>query len=212
MTKSGMWVIGMGIELRDWWNGTVVGSPVANQPYVLLRTRQGAVERTISANPAITTIQEPPHWQIPVATIRGAWNPSGQDGAPWWATIIDGYGIQFSQSGNHTLSFGGEQFTINVGSPPPQPDKWQVEVLWFDCAWLHNVLTCRITYNGTSNPVRLDRWNVPTSYIYAVDVERTDTHEFYCSYNEDGSADVYISPDPDGTPIVTIAIIVGDTK
>ena len=200
------------IEFRDWWTGMVVNSPVANQPYVLLRTRQGATQRTLSANPAITVVEQSPLWSLPVATIRGAWNPSGQDGAPWWATIIDGYGIQFNQSGNHSISFGSEQFTINVAAPPPQPDKWQVDVLWWDQAWLHNVLTCRISYSGTSNPVRLDRYNVPTSWIYACDIERTDTHEFYCTYNDDGSADVHISPDPDGSLITTIAIIVGDTK
>jgi len=200
------------IEFRDWQPGQVVNSPVAGVQYVLLRTRQGAVQRTLSANPAITTITQPPHWQLPVATIWGAWNPTGQDGAPSWATIIDAYGIQFNQSGNHVLSFGSESFNVLVSNPPFQPDKWQVEVLWWDTAWLHNVLTCRISYNGTSNPVRLDRYNVPTSWIYACDIERTDTHEFYCTYNNDGSADVHVLPEPDGTLISSIAIIIGDTK
>jgi hypothetical protein len=58
----------------------------------------------------------------------------------------------------------------------------------------------------------LDRYNVPTSWIYACDVERTSTHEFYCTYNDDGSADVHISPAPSGGLISTIAIIIGDTK
>jgi len=200
------------IEFRDWWSGEVVSAPVAGVRYVVLRTRQGAAQRTLSANPSITTISEPPRWQPPVATIRGAWNPTGMDGAPTWATIIDAYGVQFNQSGAHTISFGSEQFSVIVQSPPPQPDKWQVEVLWFDQAWLHNVLTCKLRYNGTSNPVRLDRYNVPTSWIFAVDVERTDTHEFFCTYNPDGSADVHISPDPDGSTITTVAIIIGDTK
>jgi hypothetical protein len=144
--------------------------------------------------------------------MRGAWNPSGADGAPSWAVIIDGYGVQFNQSGNHVLSFGTESFNVSVSNPPPQPDKWQVEVLWWDQAWLHNVLTVKLSYSGTSNPVRLDRYNVPTSWIYACDIERTDTHEFYCTYNDDGSADVHVSPAPNGTQISTIAIIVGDTK
>jgi hypothetical protein len=87
---------------------------------------------------------------------------------------------------------------VSVANPPPQPDKWQVEVLWWDTAWLHNVLTCKISYSGTSNPVRLDRYNVPTSHIYACDIERTNTHEFYCTYNDDGSADVHITPRPSG--------------
>jgi len=200
------------IEFRDWQSGQVVTSPQAGVRYVLLRTRQGAVQRTLSANPAISVVTEPPRWPLPVGTIRGAWNPSGADGAPDWAVIIDGYGLVFNQSGNHTLSFGSESFNVSVSNPPPQPDKWQVEVLWWDTAWLHNVLTCRISYNGTNNPVRLDRYNVPTSWIYAVDVERTSTHEFYCTYNNDGSADVHVSPAPDGSPISTIAIIVGDTK
>ena len=200
------------IEFRDWQPGQVVNSPVAGVRHVLLRTRQGAVQRTLSANPSVTVVEQPPHWPLPVATMRGAWNPSGADGAPSWATIIDGYGIQFNQSGNHVLSFGSESFNVAVSNPPPQPDKWQVEVLWWDVAWLHNVLTVKLSYSGTSNPVRLDRYNVPTSWIYAVDVERTNSHEFYCSYNEDGSADVHVSPAPDGSPITTIAIIVGDTR
>ena len=200
------------IEFRNYETGAVVTSPQAGVRYVLLRTRQGAAQRTLSANPAIITINEPPRWQLPTATIHGAWNPSGQDGAPDWATIIDAYGIQFNQSGNHTLSFGSESFPVSVANPPPQPDKWQVDVLWWDVAWLHNVLTCKISYSGTSNPVRLDRYNVPTSWIYAVDVEATDTHQFYCTYSDDGSADVHISPDPTGALIETIAIIVGDTK
>jgi hypothetical protein len=200
------------IEFRDWQPGQVVNSPVAGVRYVLLRTRQGAVQRTLSANPAISMVTEPPSWQIPVATINGAWNPSGQDGAPHWATIVDAYGVQFNQSGNHVLSFGTESFNVAVNNPPPQPDKWQVDVLWWDTAWLHNVLTCRISYNGTSNPVRLDSYNVPTSRIYACDIERTDSHEFYCTYNDDGSADVYVSPAPSGSLISTIAIIIGDTK
>jgi len=200
------------IEFRDWYSGQVVSSPVAGSRYVLLRTRQGAVQRTLSANPSVTVVEQPPRWQIPVATINGAWNPSGQDGAPSWATIIDAYGLMFNQTGSHTLSFGSESFSVSVASPPPQPDKWAVQVLWWDTAWLHNVLTCRISYNGISNPVRLDRYNVPTSWIYAVDIERTDTHEFYCTYNDDGSADVHITPDPEGELISTIAIIVGDTK
>jgi len=199
------------IEFRDWQSGQVVASPQAGVRYVLLRTRHGAVQRTLSVTPSVTTISDPPRWPLPVATMRGAWNPTGQDGAPSWATIIDGYGIQFNQSGNHTLSFGSEGFNVSVSNPPPQPDKWQVEVLWWDVAWLHNVLTCKISYSGTSNPVRLDSWNVPTGRIYAVDIERTDTHQFYCTYN-DGSADVHISPDPTGEQISTIAIIVGDTK
>jgi hypothetical protein len=200
------------IEFRDYETGEVVTSPVANKKYVLLRTRQGAVQRSLSVTPSVSVVEQPPRWPLPVATIRGAWNPSGSDGAPDWAVIIDGYGLVFNQSGNHTLSFGSEQFTVSVGSPPPQPDKWAVEVLWWDQAWLHNVLTCKISYSGTSNPVRLDRYNVPTSWIYAVDVERTNSYEFYCTYNEDGSADVHISPAPTGTLISTIAIIVGDTK
>ena len=200
------------IEFRDWQSGQVVASPQAGVQYVLLRSRQGAVQRTLSANPAISVVTEPPRWPLPVGTIRGAWNPSGQDGAPSWATIIDAYGLMFNQTGSHTLSFGTESFPVSVANPPPQPDKWAVEVLWQDQAWLHNVLTCRISYNGTNNPVRLDRYNVPTSWIYAVDVERTSTHEFYCTYNNDGSADVHVSPAPDGSPISTIAIIVGDTK
>jgi hypothetical protein len=200
------------IEFRDYETGAVVASPQAGVRYVLLRTRQGAMQRTLSANPAVSIIADPPRWQLPIGTIKGAWNPSGADGAPSWAVIIDGYGLVFNQSGNHTLSFGSEQFNVNVTTPPPQPDKWQVEVLWFDVAWLHNVLTCKISYSGTSNPVRLDRYNVPTSWIYAVDIERTNTHEFYCTYNDDGSADVHVVPDPDGELISTIAIIVGDTK
>ena len=200
------------IEFRDWQLGQVANSPVAGVRYVLLRTRQGAVQRTLSADPSVTVVEPPPHWPLPVATMRGAWNPSGADGAPSWAVIIDGYGVQFNQSGNHTLSFGSEQFNVNVATPPPQPDKWQVEVLWQDQAWLHNVLTCKISYSGTSNPVRLDRYNVPTSWIYACDIERTDTHEFYCTYNDDGSADVHVLPEPDGTLISSIAIIIGDTK
>jgi len=200
------------IEFRDYYSGELVSSPVAGVGYVLLRTRQGAVQRSLSANPAISIVTEPPRWPLPVATIRGAWNPSGADGAPSWAVIIDGYGVQFNQSGNHVLSFGSESFNVSVSNPPPPPDKWTVEVLWWDQAWLHNVLTCRISYNGTSNPVRLDRYNVPTSWIYAVDVERTDTHEFYCTYNNDGSADVHVFPEPDGTLISSIAIIIGDTK
>jgi len=200
------------IEFRDWQPGQVVNSPVAGVRYVLLRTRQGAVQRTLSANPSVTVVEQPPHWPLPVATMRGAWNPSGADGAPSWATIIDAYGIQFNQSGNHVLSFGTESFNVSVSNPPPQPDKWQVEVLWWDQAWLHNVLTVKLSYSGTSNPVRLDRYNVPTSWIYACDIERTDTHEFYCTYNPDGSADVHVSPAPSGEQISTIAIIVGDTK
>ena len=200
------------IEFRDWQLGQVVTSPQAGVRYVLLRTRQGPTQRSLSANPAITTITEPPRWQLPIGCINGGWNPSGADGAPDWAVIIDGYGLVFNQSGNHTLSFGSEQFNVNVATPPPQPDKWQVEVLWQDQAWLHNVLTCKISYSGTSNPVRLDRYNVPTSWIYACDIERTDTHEFYCTYNDDGSADVHVLPEPDGTLISSIAIIIGDTK
>ena len=200
------------IEFRDWQSGQVVASPQAGVQYVLLRSRQGAVQRTLSANPSVTVVEQPPRWQLPVAAIWGAWNPSGADGAPSWAVIIDGYGVQFNQSGAHVVSFGTEQFSVNVASPRSQPDKWQVDVLWFDTAWLHNVLTCKISYSGTSNPVRLDRYNVPTSWIYACDVERTSTHEFYCTYNDDGSADVHVSPAPNGTQISTIAIIVGDTK
>jgi len=200
------------IEFRDYETGAVVASPQAGERYVLLRTRQGAAQRTLSANPAISTITEPPRWQIHTATIRGAWNPSGADGAPDWATIIDAYGIQFNQSGNHVLSFGSESFNVSVSNPPPQLDKWQVDVLWWDTAWLHNVLTCKISYSGTSNPVRLDRQNVPTSWIYACDIEATETHSFYCTYNNDGSADVHVVPAPNGTPITTIATIVGDTK
>jgi hypothetical protein len=200
------------IEFRDYYSGELVSTPQAGVRYVLLRTRQGAVQRTLSANPAISTVTERPRWQLPIGSIKGAWNPTGQDGAPDWAVIIDGYGLVFNQNGAHVVSFGTEQFNVNVANPPSQPDKWQVEVLWWDTAWLHNVLTCRISYNGTSNPVRLDRYNVPTSWIYAVDIERTDTHEFYCTYNDDGSADVHITPDPDGELISTIAIIVGDTK
>ena len=200
------------IEFRDWQSGQVVSSPVAGVGYVLLRVRQGAVQRTLSANPSVTVVEQPPRWQLPIATMKGAWNPSGADGAPNWATIIDAYGVQFNQSGNHALSFGSESFPVSVANPPPQPDKWQVEVLWWDQAWLHNVLTCRISYNGTSNPVRLDRYNVPTSWIYACDIERTNSYEFYCTYNDDGSADVHVVPDPDGELISTIAIIVGDTK
>jgi len=200
------------IEFRDWQSGQVVASPQAGVRYVLLRTRHGPVQRTLSVTPSVTTISDPPRWLLPVATMRGAWNPTGQDGAPSWAVIIDGYGLVFNQSGNHTLSFGSEQFNVNVATPPPQPDKWQVEVLWQDQAWLHNVLTCKISYSGTSNPVRLDRYNVPTSWIYACDIERTDTHEFYCTYNDDGSADVHVLPEPDGTLISSIAIIIGDTK
>ena len=200
------------IEFRDYYSGELVSSPVAGVRYVLLRTRTGAAQRTLTSSPAISAVADPPRWPLPVATMRGAWNPTGQDGAPSWAVIIDGYGVQFNQSGNHVISFSTEQFNVNVASPPPQPDKWQVEILWWDQAWLHNVLTCRISYNGTSNPVRLDRYNVPTSWIYAVDVEATGTHQFYCTYNNDGSADVHVSPAPDGSPISTIAIIVGDTK
>ena len=200
------------IEFRHYETGEVVASPAAGTKYVLLRTRQGAVQRSLSANPAISVVTEPPRWPLPIAIMRGAWNPTGQDGAPSWAVIIDGYGVQFNQSGNHVISFSTEQFNVNVATPPPQPDKWQVEILWWDQAWLHNVLTCRISYNGTSNPVRLDRYNVPTSWIYACDIERTDTHEFYCTYNNDGSADVHVLPEPDGTLISSIAIIIGDTK
>jgi hypothetical protein len=200
------------IEFRDYETGAVVASPQAGVRYVLLRTRQGAMQRTLSANPAVSIIADPPRWQLPIGTIKGAWNPSGADGAPDWAVIIDGYGLVFNQSGNHTLSFGSEQFNVNVATPPPQPDKWQVEILWWDQAWLHNVLTCKISYSGTSNPVRLDSWNVPTGRIYACDIERTSTHEFYCTYNDDGSADVHVSPDPTGEQISTIAIIIGDSK
>jgi hypothetical protein len=200
------------IEFRDYETGAVVASPQAGVRYVLLRTRQGAVQRTLYANPSVTVVEQPPHWPLPVATMRGAWNPSGADGAPSWAVIIDAYGVQFNQSGNHVISFSTEQFNVNVATPPPQPDKWQVDVLWWDQAWLHNVLTVKLSYSGTSNPVRLDRYNVPTGWIYAVDIERTDTHEFYCTYNDDGSADVHVSPAPSGELISTIAIIVGDTK
>jgi hypothetical protein len=200
------------IEFRDYETGAVVASPQAGVRYVLLRTRQGAVQRSLSVNPSVTVVEQPPRWPLPVATMRGAWNPSGADGAPSWAVIIDAYGVQFNQSGNHVISFSTEQFNVNVATPPPQPDKWQVDVLWWDQAWLHNVLTVKLSYSGTSNPVRLDRYNVPTSWIYAVDIERTDTHEFYCTYNDDGSADVHVSPAPSGELISTIAIIVGDTK
>ena len=200
------------IEFRDYYSGELVSTPQAGVRYVLLRTRTGAVQRTLTSSPAISVVADPPRWPLPIGTIKGAWNPSGADGAPSWATIIDAYGLMFNQTGSHTLSFGTESFPVSVANPPPQPDKWQVEVLWQDQAWLHNVLTCRISYNGTSNPVRLDRYNVPTSWIYACDVERTSTHEFYCTYNDDGSADVHISPAPSGTQISTIAIIIGDTK
>ena len=200
------------IEFRDYYTQEVVSNLVAGRKYVLLRTRQGATQRTLSVNPSITTVNDPPRWPLPVATIRGAWNPSGADGAPWWATIIDGYGVQFQQSGQHAISFGTEQFAVDVGEAPPEPDKWTVTPLWIDAAWLHSVFTVQLSYSGTSNPVRLYPEDVGTSHIYACDIESTDTHEFRCRYNSDGSADVYISPAPNGTPIATIAIIIGDTR
>jgi hypothetical protein len=200
------------IEFRDYETGAVVASPQAGVRYVLLRTRQGAVQRSLSVNPSVTVVEQPPRWQLPVATIRGAWNPSGQDGAPDWAVIIDGYGLVFNQSGNHTLSFGSEQFNVNVASPPPQPDKWTVTPLWIDAAWLHSVFTVQLSYSGTSNPVRLYPSDVGTSHIFACDIESTDTYEFRCSYNQDGSVDVYISPAPNGSQIATIAIVIGDTR
>jgi hypothetical protein len=200
------------IEFRDYETGAVVASPQAGVRYVLLRTRQGAVQRSLSVNPSVTVVEQPPRWQLPVATIRGAWNPSGQDGAPDWAVIIDGYGLVFNQSGNHTLSFGSEQFNVNVASPPPQPGKWTVTPLWIDAAWLHSVFTVQLSYSGTSNPVRLYPSDVGTSHIFACDIESTDTYEFRCSYNQDGSVDVYISPAPNGSQIATIAIVIGDTR
>jgi len=126
--------------------------------------------------------------------------------------IIDGYGVQFNQSGQHTISFGTEQFLINVQTPPPPLDKWTVTPLWIDAAWLHSVFTVQLSYNGTSNPVRLYPEDVGTSHIYACDIESTDSYEFRCSYNQDGSADVYISPAPNGSQIATIAIVIGDTR
>jgi hypothetical protein len=179
---------------------------------VLLRTRQGAVQRSLSVNPSVTVVEQPPRWQLPVATIWGAWNPSGADGAPSWATIIDAYGVQFNQSGNHVISFSPEQFNVNVANPPLPPDKWTVTPLWFDAAWLHTVFTVQLSYSGTNNPVRLYPEDVGTSHIYACDIESTDTYSFRCSYNSDGSADVYVSPPPSGSQIATIAIIVGDTR
>jgi len=200
------------IEFRDWQLGQVVTSPQAGVRYVLLRTRQGPTQRSLSANPAITTITEPPRWQLPIGCINGGWNPSGADGAPDWAVIIDGYGLVFNQSGNHTLSFGSESFNVSVSNPPPQPDKWTVTPLWFDAAWLHTVFTVQLSYNGTSNPVRLYPSDVGTAHIYACDIESTDTYSFRCSYNSDGSADVYVSPPPSGSRIATIAIVIGDTR
>jgi hypothetical protein len=200
------------IEFWDWQSGQAVVSLQAGVRYVLLRSRQGAAQRTLSANPSVTVVEQPPRWQLPMGTINGAWNPSGADGAPDWAVIIDGYGLAFNQSGNHTLSFGSEQFNVNVATPPPQPDKWTVTTLWIDAAWLHSVFTVQLSYNGTSNPVRLYPSDVGTSHIFACDIESTDTYEFRCSYNQDGSADVYISPAPTGTPIATIAIVIGDTR
>ena len=189
-----------------------MSSPVAGVRYVLLRTRTGAAQRTLTSSPAISAVADPPRWPLPVATIRGAWNPSGADGAPSWATIIDGYGIQFNQSGNHVLSFGTESFNVSVSNPPPQPDKWTVTPLWFDAAWLHTVFTVQLSYSGTSNPVRLYPSDVGTAHIYACDIESTNQYEFRCSYNPDGSADVYISPPPSGSQIATIAIVIGDTR
>ena len=189
-----------------------MSSPIAGVRYVLLRTRTGAVQRTLTSSPAISVVTEPPRWPLPVGTIRGAWNPSGADGAPSWATIIDAYGLMFNQTGSHTLSFGTESFPVSVANPPPQPDKWQVDVLWFDTAWLHTVFTVQLSYTGNSNPVRLYPEDVGTSHIYACDIESTNQYEFRCSYNPDGSADVYISPPPSGSQIATIAIIIGDTR
>jgi hypothetical protein len=200
------------IEFRDWYSGELVSSPVAGVRYVLLRTRTGAAERTLTSSPVISVVAEPPRWQLPIGTIKGAWNPSGADGAPDWATIVDAYGIQFNQSGSHTISFGTESFNVSVSNPPPQPDKWTVTPLWFDAAWLHTVFTVRLSYTGNSNPVRLYPSDVGTSHIYACDIESTDTYSFRCSYNSDGSADVYISPAPNGSQIASIAIVIGDTR
>lgn len=200
----------MSMTLYDENLQNTVTQPIVGKRYVLLRTRAGAADRTFSSTGA--TLTTPPARDIPVASLAGAWNPTGQDNAPAWATITDGYAIQFTSTGDVQVTVGSEQATYSVSSPPPEPEHFSVKVLQFDAAWLHTVFVCDISYSGTSNLVLLRASDVGTGRILAADIESDGTYEFWCEYDDQtGDALVHISPAP-WSDISVRAVIIGDTR
>ncbi len=140
----------MSLALYDERIQNTVTSPVQGVRYVLLRTREGTADRTFSSSGA-QLVTPPPGVALPVATLPGQWNPSGIGNAPGWAIIIDGYALQFTTSGNVTVTVGSEQATYNVQAsqpPPPDDEVFTVKVLQWDMAsWLHTVFVCELSYS-----------------------------------------------------------------
>lgn len=204
----------MSITLYDERIDQTITNPIIGRRYVVLYRHDGAANRTFYSDAA--QLVDPPDVDLPVATIRGQWNPSGWDNAPAWATVIDGYAVKFTQTGFQTFYIGWvDMFNPGIGTtvevlPDVQPDEFDVKVLWWDAAWLHTVFVCELSYSGTSTSVMLRASDVGTGTIFAVDVEKTNGYSFWSEY--DGKdAIIHITPTP-STPVVARAVIIGDTR